>query len=179
MTRDYLSLAAFAVALSALVGCSSTRSDSTQTRRDLHQFKKTTAEALATGADGAISVVPLVTVEETWVEERSSTETKGEAKTGPDMQQIAQGVRVVSQAAAGGLAGPGTLAVVASLGVSAVAWAMKNGGAVKALKDSLTKAETDRDEGWQKAEQHQARAEQYARELPPTTYVPRPSQPRV
>jgi hypothetical protein len=174
-----VSLAAFALALIALVGCATVRTDDIETRRNLHQFKKTTTEVLSTAADGAVSVVPLVTIEETWEDEGTKTTAKSNINTAPDYQKIGEGIRNVSQAGMSMGSGTGPLAVVVGLAVSAAGLVMRNMGTIKGLKDSLTKTEADRDEGWSKAEQHQARAEQYARELPPTTYVPNSSQPRV
>lgn len=157
----------FAVAFVALAICALAMSGcSTLGTRDTKQAKKqhevlVEKKQVAVPVEGATpQVVTLTTTTERWMDEDEVSHSDSSSRSSPDVPAIASAATPVIQAVSGlglGQVGGGLAALAVT---TAMGWLARR-GEVKDLK-------ADRDEGWQKHLESQRRAEEYARQLPPS-----------
>lgn len=148
-----------------LGGCASlgeSRSDGVRAQHEVTVTKKqVVVPATETVAEHVVNTTETV---ERWLDEKTRTEAHNESHTAPDLPAVEKVVSAGVSLIPSGTGIGDLVKLIAGAGTAYVAMR----GTMKAVKDQSEFHKRDAEEGWQKAGENQQRAEQYARQLPPS-----------
>ena len=151
-----------------LGGCASlgeSRSDGVRAQHEVTVTKKqTVVPATETVPEHTVNTTETV---EHWLDEKTRIEAHNETHTAPDLPAVEKVVSAGVSLIPSGTGVGDLVKLIAGAGTAYVAMR----GTMKAVKDQSEFHKKDAEEGWQKAGENQQRAEQYARQLPPTNGV--------